>query len=391
MELEHIFIDKKSLDSKLAIRLMKTLPRAQWSVVNEEPFANQGSNKGNGGRLSAKEFDRSKRYLFVTRFEGKFFKRCPGARPGLTCCNYFVLNLGLQCNMNCSYCYLQSFINSPVMKVYSNIDQALDELRAFPEALQDSALRVGTGEVIDSLSLDPLTLFSWDLIDFFKDFPKWRLEFKTKSDFVDQFIDRSHAGNVIVSWSINPQNIISSEEHGTASLEARLSAARRAADKGFPISFHIDPMIWHPDWQINYSDLVQIITKIFKPSEIPYMSVGALRFQPEQRLMMRERFGPDSLVNQAELFPSQDGKLRYDHSLRTEMFQGIRQAFKDQSPDWNIFMCMESPETWLGSFEQMPGSDKGLKNLFDHQLVRKFNSNEIAVDNLTAGARPQNF
>ena len=64
------------------------------------------------------------KYFLLLNLKVKFFKRCPGARPGLTCCNYFVLNLGVQCNMNCSYCYLQSFVNTPVMKVYANIERA---------------------------------------------------------------------------------------------------------------------------------------------------------------------------------------------------------------------------------------------------------------------------
>ncbi len=141
--------------------------------------------------------------------------------------------------MNCSYCYLQSFINTPVLTVYTNLDHALDELRAL--GMSDHVLRVGTGETVDSLSLDDITLYSRELITFFRDYPKWQLEFKTKSAKVDQFLDVEHAGNVIVSWSINPQNIIAKEEHLTASLDQRLSAAERCLAAGFKVSFHIDP------------------------------------------------------------------------------------------------------------------------------------------------------
>ena len=69
-------------------------------------------------------------------------------------------------------------------------------------------------------------------------------------------------------------------------------------------------MIWHPDWKESYGYLVDQITKRFNPNDIPYLSVGALRFQPEQKNIMRERFGMESLVNQAETFKGRDGKLR---------------------------------------------------------------------------------
>ncbi len=365
-DIQHIYIDEKVVASSVAQRALKFFAADKISIVVDEPFA------GDKGALSAAQFDRSKKNLFLTEFKGQFFKRCPGARPGLTCCNYFVLNLGLQCNMNCSYCYLQSFINTPVMKIYTNIEQAIAELAEMGRDLKGESLRLGTGEVIDSLSLDPLTLYSRELIRFFRDYPKWRLEFKTKSSQVNQFLDVEHAGNVIVSFSINPQNIIESEEHGTAALYDRLAAAEKCRDRGFLISFHFDPMIWHESWRDSYAQLVNEITARFKPSDVPICSVGALRFQPEQRHLMRERFGLNSHVMRAEVFAGGDGKLRYDQNVREEMFEFMLDKFRAHSSDWKIFLCMESPETWLGAVHSMPKSTPGLAEMFDGRVVKTF-------------------
>lgn len=266
--------------------------------------------------------------------------------------------------MNCSYCYLQSYLNSPVMKIYSNLEQALSELDQMAQLHPDLPFRVGTGEVIDSLSLDPLTLYSRSLIEFFNKYPRWTLEFKTKSDHVEQFLDVPHVGNIVVSWSINPPKVIDSEEHGTASLSARLAAARRCRDRGFQVAFHIDPMIWHPEWKSSYAFLAAEITRHFSPKEVNVLSVGALRFQPEQKAMMRERFGLKSLVTSAEMFPSEGGKMRYDLALRQEMFHFMIRELKNHSPDWRIFLCMETPESWISSFESHPMQVDGLKDLF---------------------------
>lgn len=362
---DRVFIHRESLGSPLAERVRTIFPLEKIEVVEARPFAEAS------GELSAREFSRSKRMLYICRYPGKFFKRCPGSRPGLACCNYFVLNWGLQCDMNCSYCYLQSFINTPLLTIYTNLDDALSELRAIGVEASDQVLRVGTGETVDSLSLDDLTLYSHRLIEFFRDYPKWNLEFKTKSAKVDQFLNVEHARNVIVSWSVNPQHIIEREEHGTASLSERLSAARRCADRDFRISFHIDPMIWHPEWRENYALLVDEISSRFTPEEIPYMSVGALRFQPEQRAIMRERFGLNSYVTSAETFPGSDGKLRYDANVRQEMFQFVLQRFREKDSRWRIFMCMESPETWLKTAGQSPFRDERMEDLFDHQVIAR--------------------
>ena len=143
-----------------------------------------------------------------------------------------------------------------------------------------------------------------------------------------------------------------------------MEAAEKCVNKGFPLSFHIDPMIWHPEWKESYAFLIDEITRRFRPEDILMFSVGALRYQPQQKNIMRERFGMDSLVTRAETFQSQDGKLRYDQKLREEMFQFVRQRLKDHSPQWKIFMCMETPETWNNTFGHSPHREKPLKEYF---------------------------
>lgn len=359
--IENVYIDEKSVDSAVSQRIISLFPNEKIKTVAAEPF-----EKTHKGLMTPDEFDRSKKNIFVTPFKGQFFKRCPGAtqKKTLSCCNYYVLNLGSQCNMNCSYCYLQSYLNTPIMKIYSNIDNALCELDEIAHVHGDQPFRVGTGEVIDSLSLDPLTEYSKILIQFFKKYPKWKLEFKTKSNNIEQFINEPHAGNTIVSWSINADIITKAEEHGTASLNQRLQAARSCANKGFPVAFHIDPMIYHPGWEENYTDVVEKITRQFTPDEVHVISVGTLRFQPEQKNMMRERFGFSSLVMSGELFPTDGGKLRYDSVLRGQMYKLVYEQFKKNNSKWNIFLCMETPETWISSFEKTAQQIPELKELF---------------------------
>lgn len=355
---EKVYIEKSSLQSPVANRCLDLFPSDKVSIVDgRPPFFTKGD-------MSAEDYSRSKKNLFLTQHPGDFFKRCPGAKKGLACCNYFVLNLGQQCDMDCSYCYLQSFLNTPYTVVYTNIEKALLEMQGIYNDHSQSRVRIGTGEVVDSLSLDPLTLYSQTLVDFFRDKPQWNLEFKTKSASIDVLLHTESSANVIVSWSINPQFVVEQEEHGTASLQERLNAARACLEKGYQIAFHIDPVIWHDDWMENYSKLVELIHQQFRPQELPYISLGALRFQSQQKDIMRERFGMQSWVNRAEMFKSSSGKMRYDQSLREEMFQFIIQKFKKLDPQWKIFLCMETPETWLNTTGDLPYKQDEIRSLF---------------------------
>jgi spore photoproduct lyase len=357
--IDKLYLHEDSRSSKVAQRLLSLFPNEKVQWVQDQPF------NDHQGEMSAKEYDRSKRQLYVAPFKGQFFKRCPGAsqKKSITCCNYHVLNLGLQCNMNCSYCYLQSYLNSPVMTVFSNMEQAIAELEEISATKGTMPLRVGTGEVIDSLSLDPLTLYTRELIGFFNKHPQWILELKTKSNHVEQFLDCDHRGNVVVSWSVNPQAVIANEEHGTASLEERLTAAEKCVAHGYPVAFHIDPMIFHEGWQKNYEELIRELTGRFQRKDLHGVTIGTLRFQPEQRHIMRERFGMKSWVNRAEMFPSESGKLRYDTQIRTSMFRFAVDTFKTYS-DWPISLCMETPESWIATYEKLPSQMEELKSFY---------------------------
>ena len=363
---EKIYIEKKSLSSKSAQRVQEIFPINRIHIINDKSELKKLSG------MSADQFNQSKKNLLLCSFKGKFFKRCPGARPGLICCNYFVLNLGQHCEMDCSYCYLQSLINFPFVTVYTNIEDALSELTAIGKEMKDHSLRIGTGEITDSLSLDDITLYSAQLLNYFKQRPRWTLEFKTKSANIKNFVNKEHSQNVIVSWSLNPQYIIQKEEHDTAGLNDRLRAARLCRDKKFPVAFHLDPLIYHKEWKANYLKMIQKITRLFQPEEVSHISLGALRFQPEQRHLMRERFGMQSLVTRGEYFKSKDGKLRYDNEIRQKMFNFVFSQFKNHHPKWNLFLCMENRENWLAATNNLPTKTEQINSFFNLKSVRAF-------------------
>lgn len=357
---DKVYIEEQARNSESTKRVYKLFPKEKIQIVQEDFFK--------PGKLTVQQMEKSKKNLLLKEFKGSFFKRCPGAKPKLMCCNYFVLNLGQHCEMDCSYCYLQSFINFPAVVIYTNIEKALQELESLKKNHYKDYIRIGTGEQTDSLSLDDISLYSVQLIKFFNQCPHWLLEFKTKSNNIKNFENTKHIGNTVVSWSVNPEYIVQKEEHKTSSLEQRLASARRVKDKGFKVSFHIDPLIYHPEWKKHYGELVEQITQLFSPEEITHISLGAVRFQPEQKAFMRKRFGMESLICQEEFFRSADGKLRYDQEIRQEMFEYILKLFKNNSNSWSCFLCMETPEVWLNSMKAPAKKISSIKKDFDLSL-----------------------
>ncbi|HSR68183.1 MAG TPA: radical SAM protein [Acidobacteriota bacterium] len=344
---QEILIEEAVADSLIAANVRSRLPEVpQRLFAGLEDLVEES-------RRSRPSIAQAKRQLVLCRHRGHFFKPCPAGTTkvgaGNVCCNYFVVNYASNCHMECSYCYLQAYLNLPQMVIYANHQDLLSELDQVFSSAPSSNFRVGTGELADSLALDPVTGYSRPLVEFFARRPNALLEFKTKSDCVEELLELDHRGRTVVSWSINPRAVQQSEEHKTASLEQRLRAAERCVQAGYPIVFHIDPVIRYPDWEAGYRSLVEEIFQRLPAASVPYISLGALRMTPRLKEIMRERF-PGSALPLGELVPCQDGKLRYFKPLRVEMLSKLRAWIEAASPATRVYTCMENADVWSRVF-----------------------------------------
>ena len=71
----------------------------------------------------------------------------------------------------------------------------------------------------------------------------------------------------------------------------------RVYDAGYLIGIHFDPMIWHEGWEEGYIDLVDRIFDVITPDRIAWISMGSLRFNPEQKRKMENNFPGSSMLN----------------------------------------------------------------------------------------------
>ena len=135
-------------------------------------------------------------------------------------------------------------------------------LRAHPER----SFRIGTGELSDSLALDPLTELTRLLVPFFAARRNAVLELKTKTDCVDTLLDARPAragGGVVVGQ--RARRSIERDEPGTATLAERLAAARRVQAAGYRVGFHFDPLIEFDGWEAGYGAAIEAIAAAVDP------------------------------------------------------------------------------------------------------------------------------
>lgn len=301
--------------------------------------------------------------LVLAHQKSIFLKNCPGTQRYI-CCGYQILNLVNNCEIGCSYCILQGYLNNPFIIVYVNTGEMFAELEEKLSANPDTVFRIGTGELADSLSTDHLTEYSKQLVSFFADKKNALIELKTKTTQIDNFIQLNHNGRTVVAWSLNTPELIAQEEPCAPSLDQRLSAAERCQRAGFKLAFHFDPMIYYDDWEAGYHNVVKKLFERIDPKNIIWISLGALRY-PAQLDQIIRRNHPKTNIVYGELFPGLDGKLRYFKPIRIEMFQKMSEWIKIAAPNVFIYLCMESSEVWEKSFGWTPKSSAGLKKMMD--------------------------
>lgn len=356
--LEKIYVEENCFPLDYTREILQRLPDLPVEVIPEKtlPLLTQ--------LPYARQLNSGKRHLLLSRNRGKFFKSCPATREYI-CCGYHVLNIGMNCPMDCVYCILQAYMNNPWLSFYVNIDDLYHELDEILTANPDNFYRIGTGEFTDSMALDNLTHLSSRLVHYMGDKNNAVLELKTKTAIIDNLADLDHQGRTILSWSLNSPEIMAKEEIRTASLEERLKAASQGAQWGYRLAFHFDPIIYYPDWKTGYRETIERLFSRIDPGKIVWISMGALRFLPSLKQIADDRF-PKSIFFSEEFVPGLDGKSRYFRALRTEMYGYIYsqlQRFTDARTC--IYLCMESEEIWREVFGFSPEDKGGLNAMLD--------------------------
>ncbi len=322
-----------------------------------------------GGDMSTKED------LLVYRFPGKFLSTCPGS-DGMVCCAYYVINFGLGCLYDCHYCYLQSFLNNPLMTLFGNLDDLFAELDQRTRG-KNFQFRIGTGEYTDSLALEPLTGLSSELVQYFARHPNAVLELKTKSSNVDDLLGLDHRGRTVVSWSLNPPPVIEAIEPGTATLDERLAAARKVQEAGYRLAFHLDPLIYFENWEREYHDLIDRVFDTVDPDHVAWISTGSFRYTNDLRETIQARFPEDRLTREGEMIAGPDGKHRYFKTIREDMFRSIKAKIESVDPKLFLYLCMETQRMWRKVYGTVPESGKNLDAQFEAR--RRFIDEAIAA------------
>jgi DNA repair photolyase len=248
---------------------------------------------------------------------------------------YFSLDLAEGCSFDCVYCYLQTYLNHGALVLFVNTDSLAAELAQVGG--EDNW--ISTGLLSDSLLSE--NYFPTLPIISNKIPPNTILELRSKSAEVEIVSNPSiERSQVVLSWSLNPEEIARRFEYRAAPLGQRLQAAADAIELGYRVGFHLDPIFHFDGWRESYSALMQTLES-FPKNRVAFISIGLFRYMPDLGNVIRRRF-PMHPILAEEFFTDVDGKYHYFRPIRKQIYA----AFSDWLKPWQdagipVFWSME--------------------------------------------------
>jgi len=312
--------------------------KALWTELKNRPKSYADFTGTTG------ETDAGGKSLVPVNRDSPGFGRCPVASEKTRCCNLLTLDAVEGCGYDCSYCSIRYFYDGDSIGIDENFIDKLAALEIDPL----KTYHIGTGQSSDSLMWGNKAGILDALLDFADEHPNVILELKTKSDNISHLSSRNVPANVLTTWSLNPQVIIENEEHFTASLEQRLNAAGRMAEKGNLVGFHFHPMVYYDKWEEDYESLIQEVLKRFNPDNVVMVSLGTLTFIKPVIKKMRGRKMKSRILQ----MPLEDaeGKYSYPLDVKRVMFRKAYDLFTGWHNRVFFYMCMEDAGLWKDVF-----------------------------------------
>jgi len=344
-KVEKIILAKGSLTTpereNFVRKIIALYPEAEISECPDKPHNRVGFDEAD----SLERHKKGKRTLVfgelktAVRFSEEEGNACP---------NYWHFSPYGFCPYGCKYCYLAGTKGvwfSPAIKIYVNLPEMLQEIDKIAMHIKNPTAFY-LGKLQDGLALDSLTGYSRAIIPFFAEHKYARMTLLTKSDNVENLLNLDHKGNTILSWSVNPPEIAERFEENTPSIESRLTAMKKVAEKGYPIRAVMMPIIPVEGWQSYYYKFTRRLI-----AEVPLkrLTLGGVCIYPNAQKLMESKMSKQNPISagiKKVSGKSGDGRNRYSHDKRREIYSFILDIVHKLRPDLELALCLEDKILW---------------------------------------------
>lgn len=190
------------------------------------------------------------------------------------------------CVYDCEYCFLQGMYPSANLLLFVNQE---DFRSAALDLSSQEPISLSISYETDLMAIENLTGLCREWIEFSRDKPNLEIEIRTKSRAGDWLWEIDPSDSVLLSWTLSPQLVVESIEHGAASCEDRIAAVCKAIELGWRVRLCFDPILRIDGWQKTYCDLLDRVFARVSAKKIVDVTLGAFRINESYLKKMQLR------------------------------------------------------------------------------------------------------
>ncbi len=282
---------------------------------------------------------REKLNLILAEKRGELVKAAPPAYGVAGEPHYYFVH-AYNCIYECQYCYLQGHFRSPDLVLFLNHDEITAEMEQV--LLQhEGPVWFHAGEFSDSLALTHLTQELPVYWKFIENHSQANLELRTKSVNTQELLKMIPHPRVYTSFSLSPERAAKELDLRTPGTSLRIKAMQKLIEKGFRVAAHFDPIVFHADYEREYTELISQLADAGVLQKLEYLTLGVVRFSKQSYEIFENNY-PDSSILRTPLKKESGDKVKYKKELREKILSTIEKVLIQKGlPQPRIYWCME--------------------------------------------------
>ena len=314
----HIYIEEEAHEYSLSDTILRKFPNA--SIINIKHYKDVFNRSGQDFQTQKKSMN-----LILAKKKPPFLYPITDMVQGNHMPGFFYTTPMLNCLYNCEYCFLQGMYPSGNIVIFVNQDDFHDaiKLELNQNKVSKEVVTVSISYNTDLLAMENLFPITKSWIKFGSESKNLMLEIRTKSSNFKPLDIIDSNQNVLLSWTISPEEVSKSYEHLAPPLHQRISAIKSAIDKGWKVRLCFDPIMNIENWEKIYSEFFIHIFQTLKPKILHDVTMGTFRMNKDYFNRIKRR-NPESDIYYSE-YVNEKNTVALPKNIRSHIMEKLKQ------------------------------------------------------------------
>lgn len=325
--MDTIYLESELREHVRAQAILARYPKA--TVVECERYSEVFNPRSQNFRLQKR-----RPALILAKKHGSRVLAAPDGYSIGTGRNFYFSHM-LNCLYDCRYCFLQGMYSSANYVFFVNFEDFRDEIDAVLSR-SDQPVSFFSGYDCDSLAMEGVTGFVEEFLPFFAERSTGILELRTKSANTG-VLERTEArDNIVVAYTLTPDEIAREIEHGAPGYVVRIKKLEKLARQGWPVGLRLDPLIPWPGFSSLYTRMIEDVFSRVEPERVHSVTVGPMRFPKAMYERILKLYPADPLFSLREM-EIRNGQMTYSPDIESKLVETVVEALQRYLPSQRIF------------------------------------------------------